>query len=155
MMDEETIVEVKTADCAISNAPTKLVTHGIGSCVVICLYYSSLSLGGLVHCMLPKATLDYKEGYRYVDLSLNILLNMLEKKGAKKNALIVSLIGGAQMFKVLESSTMNIGQRNIDEAKRWFSENGLAISMLDVGGNSGRNVEFDLSTGIVKVIKNL
>lgn len=149
------VLEVKTADFATGEAPQKLITHGIGSCIVVCFYSSAQKIGALGHFMLPKAPTGYSGGYRYVDYSLDVMLSELIKKGVDKNRLIVSVIGGAQMFKILESPVMSIGQRNIEEAKNWLSKNGLGISFLDTGGNVGRNVEFDLQTGIVKVTKNV
>ncbi len=151
----EQVLEVKTADFAIRQAPQILLTHGVGSCVVVCFYSSAQKIGAMGHFMLPKAPTGYSGGCRYVDYALDLILAELTKKGVDKNQLIVSVIGGAQMFKILESSLMNIGQRNIEEVKNWLVKNRLGISFSDTGGNFGRNVEFNLQTGIVKITKNV
>lgn len=147
-------IVVNTADFVVDAAPNVLSTHGVGSCVVVCLFCRPLALGALGHFMLPKAPATYLSGFKYVDKSLDAMMDALLKRGVSKRNLEVSLIGGAQMFKVLESSVMNIGQRNVEEARQWFQRNGLLITLQDVGGNVGRNVAFDLDTGVVSIAKS-
>ncbi len=145
---------VTTADFKIAQAPDSLITHGVGSCVVICFYDHTTQIGAMAHCMLPKSPLQSNNFNKYVDSCLDRLFSEVLSRGMQKRNLRVSLIGGAQMFTVLEHSVMNIGQRNIEAAKQWLRAHGLVATLIDVGGTVGRNVSFDLDLGIVLVNKN-
>ena len=51
----EEIIKVGMADIKVCKAPDALTTLGLGSCVGICLWDSSLKIGGLAHIMLPDS----------------------------------------------------------------------------------------------------
>jgi chemotaxis protein CheD len=54
------------------------------------------------------------------------------------------------MFKAFTAT--QIGARNLEEVERLLNALGISIIGKDVGGNRGRSVEFDMSTGTVKVL---
>lgn len=143
-------VDVATADYALGRAPQILTTEGIGSCVAICLYHQPRQIGALLHVMLPRAEGGDLNPLRFADTALSLVLVELTKQGITKTELIAKLIGGAQMFKSAAFSS-NIGARNAAEVRLLLSALGIAIAGEDLGGTTGRSLEFDLATGLVHV----
>jgi chemotaxis protein CheD len=148
------LISVKVGGYAVSKAPDVLETYGVGSCIVVCLYGKKLKCGGLAHMMLPSSIgmdASLENPYRFVDSGITGMVEDLVKSGVQFVELEAKLIGGAHMFKVLGATSMEIGQRNIEQARKLLTSFGVKIDSEDVGGNVGRNVSFDLETGIVNV----
>ena len=57
------------------------------------------------------------------------------------------IAGGAQMFQFSTGSElMRIGPRNVEAVKKILMKNHIQLVAEDVGGNSGRTIEFNPST---------
>lgn len=62
------------------------------------------------------------------------------------------MAGGAQMFAFsTNSDTMRIGPRNVESCKSMLSKFRIPIRAEDTGGNYGRTIEFDCTTGILSI----
>ncbi len=61
----------------------------LGSCLAIILFVPRLHLSAICHVRLPKGKSDItkKNGFCYVDSSLDYMINKLLSKGAKKTEL--------------------------------------------------------------------
>lgn len=142
------------ADMKISDAPAKLVTLGLGSCIGICAYDPQVKVGGLAHIMLPTShmAVDHKiNPDKFADTAVPKLINQLELNGAARERLIIKIIGGAHMFSVSNDSILNIGARNITAVEEAFAKLNLEIKAKSVGGNVGKSVTLDLESGDVKI----
>lgn len=135
-----------------------LRSSGIGSCIVITLYDPLKRVGALAHPMLSSfvplsgTTADKAEdSLRYVDAAIDAMIAALEKLGARKTRLEAKIVGGANMFKVFDSSPESIGIQNVEAAKAKLEQEGVNIVTNDTGGNIGRSITFDLTTGLVEV----
>jgi len=153
---ENNKIIVKISDFAVGRAPQVLLTQGIGSCVAVCLYQKEQKIGALVHIMLPKAIKIAIDGdqinpLRFVSTALPLVVRELEKVGITRESLSAKLVGGAHMFKVLGGAGNDLGAKNISAAEEYLVSSGIKIDNEDVGGNVGRSLEFDLTTGVVKV----
>ncbi len=143
------IAELKTA-----RAPVNLASAGLGSCVGICLYDPVAKVGGLAHVLLPdsnqvRAT-DNKA--KFADTAVEALVTEMTKLGAARERIIAKLAGGAQMFLLPGASDiMRIGERNVEAARRALAAARIRLVGEDVGGNYGRSIEFDTTTGKVRV----
>ena len=145
-------VEVPTAGYAIARAPDSLVTVGIGSCLAICLYSQEHQLGALLHCMLPHVGQHVTNPCLYVDTALNTVLEKLLSEGIQTATLTAKLIGGAEMFPDLQpTGYQGIGRQNIEETTRLLQAIHIPIVASSTGGNRGKSILFDLSTGAVSV----
>lgn len=146
------VVEVKTSDFAVGGAPQVLATQGIGSCVAICLYDKVKKIGALAHIMLPKSGDKEVNPLRFVDTALPVVLEKLERRGAKRENLQAKIVGGAHMFRALGGENpKDLGTRNVEVAEEILKKEGIEIDSKDVGDNVGRSVAFFLDSGIVKV----
>ena len=153
MNDLQQIVKVGIADMNIVKAPDLIRTSGLGSCVGVVLYDPLQKIAGLAHVMLPDSSLA-KNGSlnlaKYADTAVKELVSVLVKQGARKPSLKAKIAGGAQMFQFSSGSEMmRIGPRNVEAVKKQLSDLHIILVGEDVGGNSGRTIEFDPKTGIL------
>jgi chemotaxis protein CheD len=133
--------------------PTKLTCIGLGSCIAIALHDQKQHLGALAHAMLP----NYQEGIdktnpaKYVNTSIYLMVDELQKLGSLHKNLKAKLVGGAQMFSFISPNTFDVGRRNIQCAKQTLKKEKIHIIAEDVGGKKGRTISFDLRTGLIEI----
>ncbi|WP_071395316.1 chemotaxis protein CheD [Bacillus tuaregi] len=155
MNNPQQIIRVGIADMNIVKAPGLIRTSGLGSCVGVVVYDQLQQIAGLAHIMLPDSSLA-KNGSltaaKYADTALDELVSCLIKKGARKTALKAKMAGGAQMFQFTTGNElMRIGPRNVEAVKQQLLTLNIEIVGKDVGGNSGRTIEFDPKTCILQI----
>lgn len=149
------VIKVGIADMNVVSPPDHIRTSGLGSCVGVVIYDQLREIAGLVHVMLPDSSLA-KSGTvnvaKYADTGVKELVNQLIKKGARQAALKAKIAGGAQMFQFANSNDlMRIGPRNVEAVKKELTALRIAIVAEDVGGNSGRTIEFDPKTCVLNI----
>lgn len=148
------IVKVGMADLNVAVSPNKIRTTGLGSCVGVTLYDAMTKIGGMAHVMLPSSSLSKGEinVAKYADTAIPKLIESMEKLGANKRRLVAKLAGGSQMFSFSSSNDiMRIGPRNVEACKEALKKQGVRILKEDTGGNYGRTIEMDCTTGIVNI----
>lgn len=141
--------EMKTAD-----KTGCLAVYGVGSCVIVSLYDSSRKLGGIVHIMLPDSSgLDPKaiNPVKFADLAVGKLAKELTSQGARSEDLCAKMIGGAEMFPPTEDFENNIGRDNTEAVKKALKKLNIPLIAENTGGRRGRSVEFDVTTGIMRL----
>jgi len=144
-------IEVKMGDIAVAENANNLTASGIGSCVAITLYDPKLKIGALAHAMLPPHSRLAGHGTpdtKYIDTAIDEMLKRMLTCGARKQDLEAKIIGGANMFSILDS---DIGKQNVLSAKEKLKKEGIKIAGECVGGSIGRSVEFCVAPGIVTV----
>ncbi|WP_292485265.1 chemotaxis protein CheD [Methanohalobium sp.] len=142
---------VKMADFAVAKNPENLKTMSLGSCVGITLYDPSKKVGGLIHAMLPSSENARSTNNRakFVDTSIPYLVDELVKNGVAKRRLEAKLVGGADMFSMGNSGTINVGRNNVKKAKEVLSNLDIPLVAEETGGNHGRTTTMDTSDGAV------
>jgi chemotaxis protein CheD len=148
--EDQKIIDIPMSEICVSSNDHILRSSGIGSCIVITLYDSMRRIGALAHPMLPAPDLDQKS-FRYIEPAIDTILSELQKLGAAKEELEAKLVGGASMFKVFDENPGAIGTKNVEAAKKKLENESIKIVANDTGGNVGRTVIFDLTTGLVEV----
>src|SRR5699024_2587460 len=115
------VVKVGIADLNVVEAPNKIRTSGLGSCVGVVIYDNYKKVAGLAHVMLPDSKLTKQQEfnkYKYADTAIDSLVNQLIALGARKSQLKAKVAGGAQMFQFQTGSDiMRIGPRNTEAVK--------------------------------------
>lgn len=152
----ENLRSVSIAEMIVSNKPSDvLVAYGLGSCVAVCLYDPIAQVGGMLHALLPttsKANNSNGNPTKFVDQGVPILLQSIEKLGARHNRLSIQLCGGAQLISAPGfNDSLKIGHRNVLAAEAALQAIGLRIGSQSTGGNSGRTVKLYVSDGRVTV----
>lgn len=147
-------INVGIGDLAVNKAPFILETRGLGSCVGVTLYDKQNKIGALAHIMLPCFSSAVKENlkenmkFRYADYALPYMLDKMIFMGSDKKNIVAKIIGGASMFR-RKSSTLNIGEKNVDAVRKFLKDNFIKVQAEEVGGDMGRTIFFDLDSGIV------
>ncbi|MGA4720232.1 chemotaxis protein CheD [Fictibacillus nanhaiensis] len=141
------IIKVGIADINLVSPPNTIRTTGLGSCVGVILFDQVKKIAGMAHIMLPDSSLSktptLNEG-KYADTAIKSLYDMLIKSGANRKGLKAKIAGGAQMFKFTSGSEMmRIGPRNVERVKEELSALKIPLLASDVGGSSGRTIEFN------------
>ena len=142
------------ADYKVGRAPDTLISYGLGSCIGISLYDPQTKIGGLLHIMLPDSNQSRANENRakFADTGIPDMLEELIRMGAAKSRLVAKLAGGSQMFAFANASDiMRVGLRNASASKEILKKLSIPIVGEDTGGNYGRTVQIDLSTGVYKV----
>lgn len=141
------VVKVGMADLNTVSPPKTIRTSGLGSCVGVVLYDDVTDVSGMAHVMLPSSSLCREKQInvaKYADTAIPYLLEQMVKKGAKQAFIKAKIAGGAQMFNFAsQSNAMRIGPRNVEAVRKKLKELNIPIVAEDVGGNSGRTIEFD------------
>ena len=151
-----TEIRVKVADYAVARDDTTIATIGLGSCIAIALYDSVNRIGGLAHILLPSVSLsrDTSNAAKFPETAVPMMLREMRKLGAN-GRITAKIAGGSSMFgSLLPGGGINMGERNIVATREALAANGVALTAEDVGGDYGRSIYFDLSSGKV-VVKSL
>jgi len=128
----------------------EVVTTVLGSCISVCVYDPVNSIGGMNHFMLPSGTSDndiMSQSFRYGDVAMEKLVNVILRHGGNKAELIFKAFGGGQIIKNMTS----IGQRNISFLHKFMTMEGYKLSASDLGGPHPRKVVFNPLDGKVKL----
>lgn len=139
-------IRVGISDYKVSQAPDKLITLGLGSCVGIAIYDEKTKIGGLSHIMLPDSTAFTRDikPEKFADLAIPKMIDEITG-GKSASKLIAKIAGGASMFNFSDSSSDNsIGDRNVVAVEKKLKELGIPIISSDTGGNIGRTMIVDL-----------
>jgi len=154
------ITNISTGEMAVGNDSSIIKTVGIGSCIVVALYDKENRIGAMSHSLLPfrreqtkinSAPIKLKKTAKYVDESINWMIEEIEKLGGKKENLTAKLIGGSRMFKILSGDKYGIGYQNIQAANQKLGQLGIPIESEATGGTVGRMAEMNLANGIVDI----
>ena len=144
---EATIITVAPGEHEITSAKDEIVATVLGSCISVCLRDSHSGVGGLNHFLLPKNNggTDTSAGERYGDTAMEVLINGLLKRGAKRANFEAKVFGGAR---VLSGATMlAIGDGNIAFVTEFLNREGIQTVSKDVGGTRSRRIHYQPSTG--------
>ena len=149
-------IRVKVADFAAAQGDTVITTVGLGSCVAIILHDSTAGVGALAHVLLPQESLsrDTSNHAKFATTAVPLLVGEMLRLGAR-GTVTAKLVGGASMFaQLLPSGGINMGERNVESARRALGVARLNVVAHDTGGDFGRTVHFHVASGKV-VIRSL
>lgn len=145
---------VGVADMKVSNRQTEsIITYSLGSCIGLVIYDPVVSVGGILHYMLPESCLDKEKAaarpYMFADSGIPRLFKAAYNLGAVKQRMNVYVAGGAEILD--QTGFFNIGKRNYMALKKIFFKNNIVISHQDVGGTRNRTVRIEIATGNIYV----
>jgi chemotaxis protein CheD len=142
------VIVVDIADVKAATKPAKLVSIGLGSCVGVALFDSTSKVGSLAHIMLPSSRnfQPVENRAKYVDTAIPLAIEKMLKLGASKSRIVAKIAGGAKMFYFTPKNDY-IGRKNVIAVKNILEKEDIRIVAEDTGGNVGRTLEFDTSSG--------
>jgi len=149
------IIQVRMGEIALSNPPDRLGCTGLGSCVGLILFDPKEQIAGLAHIMLPEGNKKNSENAKigkYADKAIPYLLEEVTNSGGRPRKIQAKMAGGAHMFSFENDNDISrIGERNIEAVKEKLKEIDVPLLSMDVGGKSGRTIDFNIETGELKV----
>lgn len=137
---------------AASDPGSELVIYGLGSCVGVAVHDAVAGVGGLLHALLPNASLDPARARAnpavFVDTGIEALLAAVCAAGAVPARLRVAVAGGAHMAGF---DHFRVGERNVAAMTTGLGERGLHPEATDLGGTLTRTLRLQVGTGVVRV----
>ncbi|MES2423141.1 MAG: chemoreceptor glutamine deamidase CheD [Pseudomonadota bacterium] len=122
-------VKVLPGEFFVTSEKVVLMTT-LGSCVAACLHDRQAGVGGINHFMLPEG--DGAEGAsgRFGVFAMELLVNELLKRGARRENLEAKIFGGGQVMKSLAST--QIGEKNVAFVETFLARERIPILARDV-----------------------
>lgn len=151
-----TWIEVGAAEFHVERGEATLTCRGLGSCVCLALWDPTAEVGGMAHIVLPDSR-RYRWEHRpamFADRAPVMMVAAMQKLGGKRSRIVARIVGGASIFMAAgdtQSPLFEIGPRNIAAVTRALERLRLPIVAEDVGGMSGRSVEFSVPDGRLRV----
>jgi chemotaxis protein CheD len=137
-------IRLLPAEYRASDSPLALVTL-LGSCVAACLYDPGLSLGGMNHFMLPGGAGNDATSARYGAHAMELLINDLLKRGARRQRLQAKVFGGGNVLSGFHNDP--IGTRNAAFVVEYLAAERIPVLAQDLGDVHPRKVCFFVQTG--------
>ena len=120
----------------------------LGSCVSACVWDRVARVGGMNHFMLPDGGRDSDPlglAGRYGVFAMELLINELLKRGARKANFEAKLFGGGAVMK--NFTTLNVGERNVRFVLEFLKTEGVRVVSQDLLDVHPRRVAFFPTTG--------
>jgi len=137
-------IRLLPADYVATDLPVALVTL-LGSCVAACLYDPIAAVGGMNHFMLPGGDSGDGTCARYGANAMELLINDLLKRGARRARLQAKVFGGGNVLSGFHSDP--IGTRNARFILEYLHAEDIPIRAQDLGDIHARKVGFFPQTG--------
>lgn len=136
-------VKVLPGEYFVSNEDLVIMTV-LGSCIAACIWDGRARAGGMNHFMLPDG--DSADGFgRYGSYAMELLINEMLKKGARRESMQAKVFGGAQVMAGF--TTMNVGERNTKFVLDYLATERIPVVSQDVLDIHPRKVCFFPVTG--------
>ena len=137
-------IRLLPAEYVATDQPVALVTL-LGSCVAACLYDPAATIGGMNHFMLPGGDTGNSSCARYGMNAMELLINDLLKRGARRSRLQAKVFGGGNVLNGFYSDP--IGTRNARFVLEYLSAENIPVRAQDLGDVHARKVGFFPQTG--------
>ncbi len=142
------ILDVFTGEVKSCGNECELVSHAIGSCIVITMYDPHAKYGAMAHVMLPGKAPDKETELptKYAEDAIDALIRHMDLNPEDHSSVEITLIGGGN---VLKRENDTICRKNIQSVKELLIHKKLPISAESLGGTERRSVRFNVETGEV------
>jgi chemotaxis protein CheD len=121
----------------------------LGSCVSACIRDRDQGIGGMNHFMLPDSSVEVSYApagsARYGINAMELMINTLLKRGARKASLEAKVFGGGNVMSSFISN--NVGQRNADFVLDYLSMERIPVVGSDLLAEHPRKVYYFPATG--------
>jgi chemotaxis protein CheD len=130
----------------------QLITYALGSCLGVCVFDPVARVAGLLHLMLPNASLAPDKAAQnplmFADTGVPQLFLSSYALGAKKERMLVAVAGGASFGREQDLGS-SIGPRNVAMLRKVLWKNGVLLRKHELGGSEPRNMSIDVRSGEV------
>lgn len=134
----------------VANAQAMLVRLVLGNCVAVTLFDRRHRFGGVHHFIFPRTRRQEDATAQYGNVGLPALYRTMKDLGADDRALVAQILGGAMLP---DHPDENLGERNIDVARKALAHFGIPVISEDVGGTLGRKVVYHTGTNQTAIFR--
>jgi chemotaxis protein CheD len=128
----------------------EIISTLLGSCVAACLYDPIQRIMGMNHFLLAyraapsQSPIFETEAGRYGLYAMELLINSMMAKGAKRCNLKAKCFGGSNVFQFGDDikSQFSIGDRNVQFIKEFLNKENIPIINSCLGGSVARSIFF-------------
>ncbi|MFO1196558.1 MAG: chemoreceptor glutamine deamidase CheD [Burkholderiaceae bacterium] len=99
----------------------------LGSCVAACIADRGIGVGGMNHFLLPDGD---DSSARYGVNAMEMLINELLKRGARRGSLEAKVFGGAAVIQGM--THLNVGRQNVEFVEHFLNDERIPIVSKDV-----------------------
>lgn len=137
-------IHVVQGEQHVETDPNAMMTTILGSCIAACMWDPVRGIGGMNHFLLPgednQTTDSGSSGNsaRYGVHAMELLVNALLRRGARRDNLQAKLFGGGRMIRGLT----DIGEMNATFAERFLQSESIPVVGGSLRGNQGRRIQF-------------
>jgi len=151
-MDDSHDIRVKIAQIKVGTSGDTLKAT-LGSCVGIAFIWKEKNICGLAHCLLAETEEDFEPSAKYVSHAVPNLMKVMSITKKDVHKIQVYIAGGGNMMAQLSRANVDhIGQLNIAAAKKYLTKYGFSFTELALGGDDGRQILVDCTSGEVSTI---
>ncbi|TKT75513.1 chemotaxis protein CheD [Aquamicrobium sp. LC103] len=133
-------IHVVQGEQFVTDDPGIVLSTLLGSCVSACMRDPVAAVGGMNHFLLPGGVASAADGVaqRHAVHAMELLVNELLKRGARRERLEAKLFGGARLIDGLT----DIGSKNADFAERFLAAEGIRLVGGSLRGEQGRKLQY-------------
>lgn len=150
-------VYLKPGGLLVMREPQIVITV-LGSCVAVTFYNARLHVSAICHAMLPRprqsqSGSDRDEGqFKFLSDAIPHMAMQFAKLGISPTEVDVKLFGGGNVIGVKDRDhpERGLGSINVQTARELLEAASFHIRAANVGGDRGRKILFDTSTGEVR-----
>jgi chemotaxis protein CheD len=124
----------------VTDDPNVVLTTLLGSCVAACMRDPVAGVGGMNHFLLPggRAGAIERDMQRHGVHAMELLVNELLKRGARRERLEAKLFGGGRLIDGLT----DVGRQNAEFAVGFLANEGIRHVGGSLQGDFGRKIQF-------------
>ena len=132
-------IHVIQGEYFVSDDPDVVLTTILGSCVAACLRDEVAGVGGMNHFLLPGvAGQPVEGGLRFGVQAMELLVNGLLRRGARRERMQAKLFGGARLIDGLT----DVGDQNAAFAEQFLRDEGVRFTGGSLRGDQPRRIQF-------------
>lgn len=133
-------IHVVQGEQHVTADPDTVLTTLLGSCVSACMRDPVAGVGGMNHFLLPggRSQTSDLQAERHGVHAMELLVNALLSKGARRERLEAKLFGGARLIDGLT----DVGRQNSDFAERFLADEGIRHVGGSLRGEHGRKIQY-------------
>lgn len=149
------VIYLKPGEIYLAEKPTLVITV-LGSCVSVTMFHRPSRVGAICHGLLPQCKSGELchghcvEEFKYVDCSIQQMVDRFVAQGIPQSEIEVKLFGGADMLTYKgDHDRETVGRQNVITSSKAIERERLNLVSSDVGGEFGRKILFYTHTGEV------
>jgi chemotaxis protein CheD len=146
-------IYLKPGELRMVREPEIVVTV-LGSCVAVTFFNARLRVAAICHAMLPqpKHSGPVSERFKYLSEAVPYMAAQFRQLGLSPLEVDVKLFGGGNVIGSKDGGHPErwLGHVNVRSARELLAGEGFEIRAANVGGDRGRKILFDTTTGEVR-----